>query len=139
MARSEDNVKEFLMSFVRSKRREVSLRAALRQCEPAADAAIRKQLEEEIAFGIAAREDINKAAGLLFGMKQDVISERYLTPIPIRHGGVTVGWRLRKWEEIAEAWGYTRRHILRIHGAALRDLSVLPSSLCGGGRKEVEE
>lgn len=139
MARSEDNVKEFLMSFVRSKRREVSLRAALRQCEPAADAAIRKQLEEEIAFGIAAREDINKAAGFLFGTKQDVISERYLTPIPIRHGSVTVGWRLRKWEEIAESWGYTRRHILRIHKAALRNLSALFPAPCGGGRKEGEE
>ena len=124
MTANEENAKEFLLSFVRARRREVSLRAALGQCDPEFDLAAKKQLEEEISASVAARERIRKAADRLPGAQRDIVIERYLSPAPIRLGGLIVGWRLKSWEEIAETWGYTRRHMLRLHKAALRGISV---------------
>ena len=119
----EDAAKEFLMGYVRARRREVSLKAALRQCDPESDAETRAQLEEEVSASYAIRDRIHRAADRLPGAERDIVIERYLSPAPIRHGGLVVGWRLKGWDEIAASWGYSRRHIMRLHKAALRQIS----------------
>ena len=134
MTTNEEKAKEFLVSFVRARRREVSLRAALGQCGPESDAAMKKQLEEEIAASVAARDRICQAANRLPGAQRDVIVERYLSPAPIKIGKLIVGWRLKSWEEIAETWGYTRRHMLRLHKAALREISSQEAVLSFSGK-----
>ena len=128
MTANEEKAKEFLVSFVRARRREVSLRAALGQCGPESDVAMKKQLEEEIAASVAARERICQAANRLPGAQRDIIVERYLSPAPIRLGKLIVGWRLKSWDEIA------RRHMLRLHKAALREISSQEAVLSFSGK-----
>ena len=65
---------------------------------------------------IARAESIEAAiAKMKDEAEREVLSSRYLN--------------LRRWEEIADAMGYSKRHVLRIHGRALEHFE-LPRTRC---------
>lgn len=69
----------------------------------------RAKIIRETTKLLAAKEEARSLIGLLpDGPEKSVLAQRYLL--------------LREWEEIAEATGYSYRHVTRLHGQAIQEL-----------------
>ncbi len=72
-----------------------------------------ERLDAEIDQLTAKRAEIEKAITAVPNeVQREVLTRRYLL--------------YQKWEEIAEAMNYSRRHVIRLHGIALKDVPKCP-------------
>lgn len=119
------DVKNYLMRYVRMRRREISLESVGSDGQEDGDHRP-DQVASERQQAYEVMDEIRRAVDRsLTGAERDIILERYLTPVPIRNKGRLVGWRLQTWESISDMCGYSCRHTFRLHRSALAHLQAV--------------